>query len=74
MALLNYKIQADTYAPGLKPKSNPEDMEKIKDLYSKLENRLSGIDEELDNCMVEKLVISVIKKGGVADEDESDES
>ena len=74
MALINYNVQVDTYAPNLKPKSKTEDMEKIKKLYSDLETRLSGIDSELDDCMVEMLVINITKKGGLADESESDES
>lgn len=73
MGLSNYRIQADTYAPGLKPKSNPDDMKKIRALYSKLETRLDGLDADLEECKVEKLVLSVIKKGGIADEDRSDE-
>ena len=69
MIINDYKIQVDTYAPGLKPKSNPEDMAKIKELYSDLEQRLKGIDAALSNCNVEKAVINIVKRGGLADDD-----
>lgn len=65
-----YKVKADAYCPELKPKSNPEDMKKIKELYSNLENRLKGIEQEFDKCSVEKFVITFVKKGGIADEPE----
>lgn len=70
MELNKYKIKADSYCPGLKPKSNPEDMKKIKELYSKLETRLKGIEPEFEKCGVEKFVITIVKRGGVADEPE----
>ena len=66
----DYKIRVDTYAPGLKPKSNEEDMNKIKDLYSDLERRFEGIEPKLLDCKVEKLVVDIIKRGGLADEDD----
>ena len=66
----DYKVQVDTYAPGMKPKSNPEDMAKIKELYSDLETRLKGISESLTNCKVEKAVIKIVKRGGIADDDD----
>lgn len=64
-----YKFKADTYAPELKIKSNPEDGAKIKELYSDLEKRLGGIEKGLDDCKVEKLVITITKRGGLADDD-----
>lgn len=66
---MNYKIKVDTYAPGLKPKSRPEDKDKIKKLYSALENRFKDVEEDLENCKVEKLVVTIVKRGGIADED-----
>ena len=74
MTFNKYIVQADTYAPELKPKSKPEDMEKIRNLYSNIESRLKGIEDDLENCSVEKFVISFTKKGGLADEtaDESE--
>ena len=65
----NYKFKADTYAPELKIKSDPEDLKKVKDLYHDLEGRLTGIDSGLDICKVEKLVITITKKGGLADDE-----
>ena len=65
-----YKVKADAYCPELKPKSNPEDMKKIKELYSDLEARLKGIEQAFDKCSVEKFVITFVKKGGIADEPE----
>lgn len=65
-----YKVKADAYCPELKPKSNPEDMKKIKELYSDLEERLKGIEPTFDKCGVEKFVITFVKKGGIADEPE----
>ena len=67
----DYKIKVDTYAPGLKPKSNEEDMQKIKDLYSDLESRFDGIEAKLLDCNVEKLVVNIVKRGGVADVEDS---
>lgn len=64
-----YKFKADTYAPELKLKSNPDDMKKVKELYSDLESRLKGIDDGLGNCKVEKLVITITKRGGMADDE-----
>ena len=63
-----FKVRADAYCPELKPKSNPDDMKLIKALYSDLENRLKGIEPEFENCKVEKLVLTFIKRGGIADE------
>ena len=63
-----YKFKADTYAPELKVKSNPEDLEKVKTLYHDLENRLGGIETGLDDCKVEQLVVTITKRGGLADE------
>lgn len=68
MAYKKYIVQADTYAPELKPKSNPDDMAKIRDLYSNVEKRLNGIEEDLEKCQVEKFEITFIKRGGLADE------
>ena len=65
----NYKIKVDTYAPGLKPKTNKADMNKIKNLYSDLESRFKGIEAKLLDCQVEKLVVDIVKRGGPADED-----
>lgn len=70
VAFNNYKIKVDTYAPGLKPKSNEEDMNKIKDLYSDLESRFDGVESKLLDCKVEKLVVDIVKRGGPADEDD----
>lgn len=67
----DYKIKVDTYAPGLKPKSNEEDMQKIRDLYSDLEGRFDGIEAKLLDCNVEKLVVNIVKRGGVADVEDS---
>lgn len=65
----DYKIKVDTYSPGLKPRSNEADMEKIKKLYSDLENRFDGVEEGLVDCKVEKLVVTIVKRGGIADDD-----
>lgn len=70
LAFNDYKIRVDTYAPGLKPKSSEEDMAKIKDLYSDLEGRFKGIEPKLLDCQVEKIVVNIIKRGGIADEDD----
>lgn len=59
----NYKIKVDTYAPGLKPKSNEADMAKIKDLYSDLESRFKGIEDKLLDCQVERLIVDMVKRG-----------
>lgn len=67
----DYKIKVDTYAPGLRPKSNEADMEKIKELYSDLESRFEGIEEKLLDCQVEKLVVNIVKRGGAADDEDS---
>ena len=67
----DYKIKVDTYAPGLKPKSNEKDMQKIRDLYSDLESRFDGIEAKLLDCNVEKLVVNIVKRGGVADVEDS---
>mgnify|MGYP003571247663 CR=1 FL=1 len=72
MAFNKYIVQADTYAPELKPKSNPEDMKKIKSLYNDISKRLEGIEDDLEKCQVEKFVISFIKRGGLADETENE--
>ena len=72
VAFNDYKIRVDTYAPGLKPKSNEEDMAKIKDLYSDLEGRFKGIEPKLLDCKVEKLVVDIIKRGGIADDELED--
>lgn len=69
MTFTKYKVQADTYAPELKPKSNPDDMAKIRALYDNVEERLKGIEEDLEKCQVEKFVLTFTKRGGLADED-----
>lgn len=63
-----YKFQVDTYAPKLKPKTNPEDKDALKTLYSHFTARLNDLDEELEGLGVEKIVITIIKRGGLADE------
>lgn len=64
-----YKFRADLYAPELKPKSNPKDAEKIKALYKNVQDRLKGLEKELKACSVEKFVIDITKRGGLADND-----
>ena len=66
--MANYKIRMDTYAPGLKPKRNPEDKKKLKKLISDFESRLIGLDDEMLEMGVERIVIDIIKKGGLADD------
>lgn len=69
MAKFNkYKIQVDTYAPGLKPRTDENDMKSIKTLYSHLEDRFDGVEQELDELGIERIVIDIIKRGGLADE------
>ena len=65
-----YKFRVDTYAPGLKPRTNEEDEKKIKQLYSHLSSKLQGVEQELIELGVERIVIDVIKKGGLADDGE----
>ncbi len=62
-----YRYQADAYCPDLKIKSNPDDMAKIKDLYSEFSSRLSGLESKLDDCKTERIVITITKRGGIAD-------
>ena len=64
-----YKIRMDTYAPGLKPKKNKEDLGKLKDLYHDFEEKLKNFDDRLAELGVEKIVINIIRKGGFADDD-----
>lgn len=69
-----YKFKADLYAPALKPKSNPKDKDRIQAIYGIIEDRLRGIEKDLKACSVEKLVIDITKRGGVADEDSNGEN
>lgn len=64
----DYKIKADTYSLTLHPKTNPEDLDLLKNLYSDLENRLEGIEPGLNKCGVERLVLTITKRGGLADD------
>ena len=52
-------ITVNVNAPSLRPKSKPEDMEKIKALYAYLDERLSGLEEKMQELPCEKLVITV---------------
>lgn len=65
-----YKVKVDTYAPGLRPKYNPGDLAKLKSLYSDFENRMDGIEKDWEELGVEKIVITIVKKGGLADDGE----
>lgn len=67
----NYKITVDAYAPKLKPKSNTADMKQIQALYSDLENRFDGIEDQLLNLGMERLVIDIVKRGGIVDDEDS---
>ena len=52
-------ITVNVNAPELSPKSNPEDMEKIKALYRFLDEHLDGLETMMAGCGCEKLTISV---------------
>lgn len=65
----DYKVRVDTYAPGLRPKYNPDDHAAIIELYSDLESRLDGIDEKFKKLGVERIVVDIVKRGGLADDE-----
>lgn len=69
MKFEKYKIKVDTYAPGLRPRFVEKDKKAIQDLYLNFESRFNGVESQLEDLGVEKLVITFIKRGGVADED-----
>ena len=52
-------IRAKASAPGLCPKSKPEDMQKLKDFYHCIDERLVGVEAELKKYGVEKLEIRI---------------
>lgn len=52
-------ITVDAQARSLAPKSNPEDMEKIKALYAYLDEQLNGLELKMKELSFEKLVITV---------------
>ena len=52
-------IRAKASAPGLYPKTKPEDMQKLKDFYHCIDERLVGVEEELKKYGVEKLEIRI---------------
>ena len=52
-------ITVDANALSLTPKTNPEDMEKIKVLYEFLDERLNGLELKMKELSFEKLVITV---------------
>ena len=52
-------ITVNVNAPSLRPKSNPEDMDKIRELYQYLDCQLSGLVEKMQELGCEKLEIMV---------------
>ena len=64
----NYKIRMDTYAPGLKPRKDKKDHDKLKKLCADFESRLSGLDEEMTELGVERIMLDIVRKGGLADD------
>ncbi len=52
-------IKVNANAPKLKPKSKPEDMEKIQDLYAYLDEQLAGVEARMKEYGFEQLVITV---------------
>ena len=65
-------IQIKANAPALRPKTNPEDMQKIKDLYSFLHEHLEGLEAEMERVSCESLTITVGKKPPEAEEKEKE--
>ncbi len=52
-------ITVNVNAPSLRPKSNPEDVAKIRNLYQFLDNQLAELEDVMKELGCEKLVITV---------------
>ena len=52
-------ITVNANASTLCPKTNPEDMEKLKELYRFLDSQLAGLESKMKELGCEKLVITV---------------
>ena len=52
-------IKVNANAPKLAPKSNPEDMQKIQEIYHYLDEQLAGLEEMMRAHGFEQLVITV---------------
>ena len=52
-------ISVNANAPELKPKSKPEDMKKIQELYAYLDEQLAGAEAKMKEYGFEQLVITV---------------
>ena len=52
-------ITVNASASTLCPKTNPEDMEKLKELYRFLDSQLAGLESKMKELGCEKLVITV---------------
>ena len=52
-------ITVNANAPKLAPKSNPEDMLKIQEIYHYLDDQLAGLEEMMKAQGFEQLVITV---------------
>ena len=52
-------ITVNANAPKLKPKTKPEDMQKIQELYAYLDEQLAGVEAKMKKYGFEQLVITV---------------
>ena len=52
-------ITVNANTSTLCPKTNPEDMEKLKELYRFLDSQLAGLESKMKELGCEKLVITV---------------
>ncbi len=52
-------ISVNANATKLKPKSKPEDMKKIQELYAYLDEKLAGVEAKMKEYGFEQLVITV---------------
>ncbi len=52
-------ITVNANASTLCPKTKPEDMEKLKELYRFLDSQLAGLESKMEELGCEKLVITV---------------
>ena len=52
-------ITVNANASTLCPKTKPEDMEKLKELYRFLDSQLAGLESKMKELGCEKLVITV---------------
>lgn len=52
-------INVNANAPKLKPKSRPEDMQKIQELYAYLDEKLAGVEAKMREYGFEQLTITV---------------